>query len=406
LLAFPTAEGFGKKTVGGRGGFVYEVTNLNDSGPGSLREALGGPGPRTVVFRVSGTIELKSTLSVQSYTTIAGQTAPGDGITLKGGQLAFKGTQIIMRYFRARLGDQSGGTNDAVHGSGNSSHMILDHISASWSIDEALSFYDSDMVTMQWCLVAEPLNFSTHEKGDHGYGGLWGGPRNTHHHNLFAHCSSRTPRFKGNSDYRNNVAYNWVINSSYGGGPENGLEFNLVANYYKPGPATPAGEMRHRIAEPFGGVWYVTDNFVFGNPAVTANNWNGGVQGTRSTRVDKPFPFEPINQQTAEDAFESVLAYAGCSFPKRDSIDARVVQEVRDGTAKYGNNGIIDSPNDVGGWPVLQSLPAPVDSDHDGMPDDWEKANGLDPADPKDRNQTYGPGYTMLEKYINSLVSY
>ena len=371
-----------------------------------MREALDSEGPRTIVFRVSGNIELEKAISVRSYTTIAGQTAPGDGITIKGWPLKFKGTQIIMRFLRVRLGDGTGYENDAVHGSGGGSDVILDHMSASWSVDETFSYYDSDLVTIQWCMITESLNDSIHPKGEHGYGGLWGGPRNSNHHNLFAHHLSRNPRFKGDSDFRNNVIYNWKGNSSYGGGPENGLEFNMVGNYYKPGPATPSGKLSYRIVQPFGGEWFITGNYVHGNAKVTADNWGGGVQDSRGGRVFTPFPYVAINEQSPEDAYELVLQHAGASFPKRDSIDTRIIQEVRNGTATYGDNGIIDKPSDVGGWPELNSAEAPTDSDRDGMPDAWETSMGLDPNDPEDRNATGEGGYTNLEIYINSLVAH
>lgn len=404
MLAFPSAEGFGKYTVGGRGGYVYAVTNLNDSGPGSLREALASKGPRTIVFRVSGTIELKKAIDIKSYTTIAGQTAPGDGITLHGWPVNFTGTEIIMRYFRARLGDGTGYENDALHGVTSNSQMILDHLSASWSVDETLSIYNAPLITLQWCLIAESLDNSIHPKGPHGYGGLQGGPQNTLHHNLYANHSSRSPRFKNDADFRNNVIYNWVINSSYGGADKDSI--NVVNNYYKAGPATPAGEMSYRIAEPFGGKWFVTGNYVDGYPNVTADNWDGGIQGGRGVRMDTPAPYVPIKQQSAKQAFESVLQHAGASFPKRDAIDERIVREVREGTGIYGNNGIIDTPSDVGGLPELKSAPAPLDTDNDGMPDSWEIANGLNPNDSEDRNGIGEGGYTHVEIYINSLVAH
>ena len=247
-LAFPGAEGYGKFTVGGRGGKVFEVTNLNDKGPGSLRAAVDAKGPRTVVFRVSGNIELESPIRIKNpFITIAGQTAPGDGICLKNHPLSIDADQVIVRYIRIRPGDVSGNDYDAVS-SRYTKHMILDHISASWSIDECVSVYHCDSITIQWCLIAESLYGSNHIKGHHGFGGIWGSNYSTYHHNLLAHHSSRNPRMAsgaGYTDYRNNVIFNWGYQSCYGGeafqtGNDefNFSRFNIVSNYYKPGPAT------------------------------------------------------------------------------------------------------------------------------------------------------------------------
>ena len=251
-LAFPTAEGYGKYTRGGRGGAVYEVTNLNDHGPGSLREAIEAEGPRTVVFRVSGTIDLERPLTIRHpYITIAGQTAPGDGICLKRHPLNIGADEVIIRYIRVRLGDETGHDTDAISGRGHK-NIILDHVSASWSIDETLSIYMCENVTIQWCMITESLFGSNHIKGTHGFGGIWGNNYSTYHHNLIAHHSSRNPRFAsggGFNDYRNNVLYNWGYNSCYGGEklvknqPDGSFDINMVGNYYKPGPATQGGKV-------------------------------------------------------------------------------------------------------------------------------------------------------------------
>lgn len=427
-LAFPGAEGWGRFSKGGRGGEVYEVTNLNDSGPGSLREGVEAIGPRTIVFRVSGTIKLESDLDIIfPYITIAGQTAPGDGVCLSDYELFVYANHVIIRYLRFRLGDESNQESDAIWGRYHH-NIIIDHCSASWSVDEAMSFYGNDSMTIQWCLVSESMYMSVHSKGAHGYGGIWGGTNSTFHHNLLAHHSSRNPRFSGgetttceNVDFRNNVIYNWGFNSAYGG---EGGTINMVANYFKAGPATKSG-VRNRIVQPSDeyGKWYIEDNYMEGFPDITANNWNGGVQGAYSdeaiSRAYSPFPFAPVTTETAEDAYLSVLQEVGANLPKRDSIDLRIVQEVTNGTATFEGYwyekihsvpdsnlicGIIDSQTDVGGWPELQSLPAPLDSDHDGMPDEWEDANSLNPFDPADRNLIHANGYTMLEVYLNSLV--
>ena len=440
--AFPGAEGYGAQTIGGRGGRVIGVTNLNDSGPGSLREACTSKGPRIVVFGVSGTITLKSSLKISNpYITIAGQTAPGDGICLKDYPLSINADEVIIRYLRVRVGNASGIDYDAVGGRGQR-NLIVDHVSASWSIDETMSIYHCQNLTVQWCMITESLYNAGHIKGAHGFGGIWGGNDNTYHHNLIAHHTSRNPRWasaSGHSDYRNNVVYNWGGNSSYGGEKEdrpdtntpqvNPTTINMVANYYKPGPATTPGEVSYRIANPSSrigaegyGQWYVADNVMVGNPAVSANNWNGGVQfsggeaALAALKLDKPWTAIPINQQTAQAAYNSVLEKAGASF-SRDSIDARIVDEVRGGYATYEGDtykkntrvsdpskktGIIDSPADVGGWPELKSLPAPTDTDGDGMPDEWEKKHGLNPNDASDGPQDKDKdGYTNIEEYLN-----
>lgn len=418
-LAFPGAEGFGRFTSGGRGGSVIEVTNLNDSGPGSLRAAIAAEGPRTVVFRVSGTIALQSELRIEhGDLTIAGQTAPGEGICIRDYPMNIYADNIIIRYLRVRLGDVHKLSEDAVSGYFQKD-IIIDHCSFSWGIDEVLTIRDNRNTTVQWCIISESLHHSHHRKGDHGYGGIWGGMGASFHHNLFAHHTSRNPRFSGSRyhgepekevvDYRNNVIYNWGFNSAYGG--EAGQQ-NLINNYYQYGPAT---KHRERIVEPSDreGKWYVSGNFVYGFPAISADNWAGGVQGKfrDAGRVDAPFPAAPVTTQSAEEACEAVLADAGAVLPKRDAVDARIIDEVRSGTATYGGKwgkglGIIDSQNDVGGWPTLRSAPPPVDRDHDGMPDAWEIERGLDPDNPQDRNgDSDGDGYTNLEDYLNELAS-
>lgn len=436
-LAFPTAEGYGKYSKGGRGGAVYEVTNLNDHGEGSLRAAVEASGPRTVVFRVSGTITLESPLTIREpYITIAGQTAPGDGICIRRYPIGIDADHVIIRFLRVRLGDESGGDYDAVS-SRFTKHIILDHLSASWSVDECVSVYHCDSITIQWCMISESLYHSNHIKGSHGYGGIWGSNYGSYHHNLLAHHSSRNPRMAsgtGFTDYRNNVIFNWGYQSCYGGEKyqqgDKRFEFsviNMVANYYKPGPATSPGEVMYRIANPSFrndadfGKWYIAENVVAGNTKVSTDNWDGGVQTDVAfdlIQLDAPWPSMPIEQQTAEEAYEKVLADAGAILPVRDLADTRIISDVRGGYATYEGEsyerehpvadssaicGIIDSQEDVGGWPELSSIPAPMDSDHDGMPDDWEMVEGLNPDDPEDRNTMTEDGYTVLEKYLNSL---
>lgn len=437
-LAFPTAEGFGKYTKGGRGGMVYEVTNLNDSGEGSLRAAIEASVPRTVVFKVSGTIILESALTIRHpFITIAGQTAPGDGICIRRHPLNIGADNVIIRYLRVRLGDESGNDYDAIS-SRYCKYIILDHISASWSVDECMSIYHCDSITVQWCIISESMSQSNHIKGSHGFGGIWGSNYGTYHHNLLAHHSSRNPRMAsgtGYTDYRNNVIYNWGYNSCYGGeafqkGSEKFIfsKINMVANYYKPGPATEPGKVSYRIASPSFrnetddfGKWYIFNNVVEGNKKVSSDNWDGGVQtkiDLEKIRLDKPWASMPITQQTAEEAYALVLENAGALLPKRDPVDSRIIREVNGGFATYEGKsykkshsvvdstivcGIIDTQYDVGGWPELRSASAPADTDHDGMPDVWEDNNGLNKSNPDDRNNISSDGYTMLEKYLNSI---
>lgn len=413
IPAFPGAEGYGKYTVGGRGGKVYVVTNLNDSGPGSLRAAVQASGPRIVVFAVSGNILLKSPLDITNpYITIAGQTAPGEGITISGAPVNIRTHQVIIRYIRVRLGDFNNYESDALGGRGVSD-VIIDHVSASWSVDECVSFYEVENVTVQWSFITESLRGSLHAKGNHGYGGIWGGHA-SFHHNLLAHHSSRNPRIGTQTekavDIRNNVIYNWGFNSAYGG--ENGL-VNLVANYYKQGPGTNRGSVSYRIVEiSDGGQWYIADNYMHGYPEVTADNWAGGVQPRldrlADVRHETEFPVPYVATHTAEEAYELVLAHGGASLPARDAIDRRIVEEVRDGTATYGglvtglDSGIIDSQEDVGGLVFLRSFRAPLDSDQDGIPDWWVIKHGFTPYGGLDQaGDLDSDGYTNIEEYLN-----
>jgi len=454
-LAFPGAEGFGRFAQGGRGGTVYQVTNLNDDGPGSLRDAVSQPN-RTIVFRVSGVIFLNSTLKITSDNlTIAGQTSPG-GICTAGYTVTIAANNIIIRYMRFRLGDIDADIDDACNSFKGSFHdIIIDHCSMSWSVDETGSFYDIQQFTLQWNILSESLYHSVDPKGNHGYAGIWGGQGTTFHHNLLASHSSRNPRFSGSRylgntvtgtvDMRNNVIYNWGdINSSYGG--EGGTQ-NMINNYYKPGPATPGNltvssvtNKRNRILNytsfyfaddafifpdtVFGGKFYIDGNFVEGFPDVSADNWTKGVQPDDYPRADSlialarqsvPYPFAPVNTQSAPDAYTSVLNNSGALFPQRDTVDRRILREARTGTADFEGaayaavtdegvthpSGIIDSQNDVGGWPVIVSTAPLPDSDADGMPDVWEIRRGLHPTDPTDRNGISPNGYTNLENFLN-----
>ncbi len=456
LVAFPGAEGAGRFTTGGRGSAavpttVLEVTNLLDDGkPGCLRYAVqlsATKAPaRTVVFRVSGTIHLASPLTISKpNTTIAGQTAPGDGICLADYPVSVKANNVIVRFVRFRMGDKNqnqgfvdGAGGDDAFGGLRNNHLIIDHCSMSWSTDEAFSVYEGDSTTLQWNIMAEPLNYSYHyEKGDtdferHGFGGIWGGQHSSFHHNLFAHCKNRTPRFNGsrythpagfeNCDFSNNVIYDWGENNVYAG---EGGNYNIVNNYYKPGPSTNP-KVKAQVLNPYKidkekgrlpyGKFYLTGNYVDGAPGVTAHNWRGVVMNggtaadTVQSKVETPFALGPVAVQTASEAYEAVLLSAGAIRPRRDTLDQRIVREVR---ARTGT--IIDvqghyphgTPYSVSqkAWPVLKSTPAPLDTDHDGMPDAWEKANGLNPKNAADRALRATDGYTNLESYLNSLVA-
>jgi hypothetical protein len=409
---------------------VYEVTNLNDAGPGSLRDALSR-GDRTVVFRVSGTIDLKSQLRLEHpNVTIAGQTAPGDGICLRGRELFVANTEnIVIRFLRLRPGDEQKAEHDALS-IRNCRRVIVDHCSLSWSTDSLNDVtHTSGNVTVQWCILSEPLNNSVHVKGAHGYGTGWdgriikgddgaGGKRGgggSYHHNLLAHCASRAPRIgyyklgRGLIDCRNNVIYH--CGPSYGGETD---DFNFVGNYYRPGPSN-----LRKDAELFA-VWsddsrmHVAGNVFEGRPEVAANNasavrFHQGTSADGTPRgmptaavclVPKPFPVAPIQTDTAEEAYRRVLAGAGAMLPKRDAVDQRVIDDVRNRTGK-----LINSQADVGGWPALRSAEAPADSDHDGIPDAWETSRGLDPRDPADGRKIGADGYTNLEVHLNELAA-
>ncbi|QHL86732.1 pectate lyase [Nibribacter ruber] len=416
-LAFPGAEGFGKHTTGGRGGQVVVVTNLNDNGPGSLREAIRKKGQRIIVFAVSGNIELEAPLDINNGDlTIAGQSAPGDGICLKNYPVSIKANNLIVRYMRFRLGDKAAQQADAFGANKGNSNIIIDHCSMSWATDESASFYRNRNFTLQWSIISESLNASVHAKGDHGYGGIWGGSGASFHHNLLASHNSRLPRFSGSSttpnpadelvDFTNNVIYNWGHNNTYGG--EKG-HYNMVNNYYKAGPATLASK-KDRIVNPSQpyGQFYVAGNHVEGFPAISKDNWAGGVQADHpdSAKVTKAFAVTSIKIQEPLAAFEAVLAGAGASY-KRDAVDARLVQEVKNGNSANGKqkNGIIDTPQEAGGYPALKTAPAPEDKDKDGMPDAWEVQHQLNPASATDAAAfTLHKQYSNIEVYLNNLV--
>lgn len=461
--AFPGAEGFGRYTAGGRGGVVYHVTSLADDGSaGTLRWALKQSGRRTIVFDVSGTIHLTSALSLSNgFCTIAGQTAPGDGICIADYPFTITSSNNIVRFLRFRLGN----TYVAYHegdglGAMDNQDIIIDHCSVSWSIDECLSVLGNKNATVQWCISSQSLRNAGHVKGPHGYGGNWGGTGMSYHHNLMCHHDSRTPRLGPRAttqtdermDMRNNVIYNWGGLGCYGG---EGMNVNIVNNYYKPGPGTKqkTAGIQYRIASigirttsyinsypayaPMWQVWgdfYVDGNFINEHSDVTADNWTKGIyaQTTNGTGVDNtytqttqdtmkllsPIEYYYTTTHTAEKAYEKVLKYAGASL-SRDWVDSLMISDTQNGKASYtgaGNiYGIINSQNDNkplnapadwSPWPVLKSTGTPTDTDQDGMPDTWETANGLDLNNAADRNTINPEGYTMLEVYINSLVAH
>lgn len=495
IPAFPGAEGHGRYITGGRGGEIRHVTNLNDSGAGSLREALQGNDAKTIVFDVSGYIDLKSQLDITSNTTIAGQTAPYPGITLRYYTIYFgKCDNVIVRFLRFRR-SQVKDVNDGADATWGRKHnqIMLDHCSFSWSIDEVASFYDNNNFTMQWCTVSESLTNPGHSKGAHGYGGIWGGKLASFHHNLIAHVTNRAPRFNGaryqwdgyktnmyydqyqwgnyvqaeNVDLRNCVMYNYQSGSACYGGPGGGY-INIVNNYYKAGPSNNSNKTVTKVTVGASGnstpeelTGMTSRYFINGNYVTAAGSgkeanydwkgvdYDGGtilVDGERYSKdpnhmygnnvtyaerdgvdyvkikLDEPCPTGDVTTHTAEKTYEKVLAYCGASL-YRDGVDSRNMEEVRTGTATYTGPvtkkpGQLDFINDPEGeqneaypsFPELSSenRPENYDTDGDGMPDEWETANGLNPNDASDANtftvDTEKGWYSNIEVYLNSIV--
>lgn len=438
LKAFPTAEGYGRYAKGGRGGRVLEVTNLNDSGPGSLREAVLATGPRTVVFNVSGVIHLNSKLELRKENrdlTVAGQTAPGKGIAVhryKFGMMG--GEEMILRFIRTRVGAESGVTQDGMGITGAPGPVIYDHLSISWTIDEGFSSRGTipSNFTLQRSMISECLNDAGHEiqNSQHGYAASISGDIGSFHHNLLAHCAGRNwslagglgknpVEFWGRLDIRNNVVYNWDNRTTDGGAHE----VNFVGNYYKPGPASKLFVALSADIENFPG----TQSYFFARNKMPGHfdesnqndgrrvNYRGRTEAsvTWDVFVDQEFFPSYIQEQSADEAYEDVLANVGANRPMLDEHDARVIEETRNGTAKYkgsktGKPGLPDNEADVGG---LENYPEEVrpanwDTDHDGMPNAWETKHGLNPEDPADGNATNLSklGYTNLEMYLNELA--
>ncbi|TWT77590.1 hypothetical protein Pla123a_13860 [Posidoniimonas polymericola] len=445
IPAFPGAEGGGMYSFGGRGGRVIVVTNLNDDGPGSFRAALEAGGPRTVVFNVAGVIKLKSRLVVRApYLTIHGGSAPGDGVCIAGDTVELETHDVVIRHMRFRRGATwVGDRNDALGGNpiGN---IMLDHVSASWGLDENLSMYrhmyrpedggpDVKMptvnITIQNSIFSEGL-----DTYNHAFGSTLGGYNSTFHHNLWACNTGRNPSVGMIYDFNfiNNVLYNWRHRTVDGG--DHRSFYTLINNYYKPGPVTPMDQpIAHRILKPEArrspyylldyGKAYVDGNVVEGNERVTADNWDGGVQvdigqpreplkkGVRvptnqqlldEIRSDRPYPHSYVDIQTAEEAYELVLAGAGATLPRRDPVDERIIGMVRSGTVTYEEGkGILTDISQVGGYPEYNGEPY-ADADADGMPDEWEQEHGLNPHDAADAiADANSDGYTNIEAFLN-----
>ena len=479
--AFPGAEGHGRYVTGGRGGKIVHVTNLNDSGTGSLRAAVNGSDKKIVVFDVGGVIALKSDLKIGANTTIAGQTAPAPGITVRYYTIRPDASNIIVRFIRFRRGQEKD-VNDGADAiwTRHQTGQIYDHCSFSWSIDEVASFYDNNNFTMQWCTLAESLNNAGHGKGAHGYGGIWGGKLASFHHNLIAHVNNRSPRFNGarydwtgytsnklysqykwanavqseNVDFRNCVIYN-CGNGCYGG--PGGGRINIVNNYYKTGPAASTDRVTNisignsTSSSDNSKYWNMTSLYYIKGNQVNSNasrdwtgiNYDSGVftiNGEKYTldtnhyygddvtytknsagqdcvriRLENPTEAGEVTTHSALKAYEKVLSFAGASL-NRDDVDTRYAKETREGTATYSGSvtkkkGRIDLVSDVQGYTEANfgtgSRPAGYDTDNDGIPDEWEKANGLNPNNASDAllfTLDKKNWYNNIEVYLNSLV--
>jgi pectate lyase len=415
VKAFPAAQGFGKYSRGGRGGRVIEVTNLNDSGPGSLRAAVEAAGPRIVVFRTGGTITLRRSLNiVNPYITIAGQSAPGGGIALRNDPSLTKPSihiwahDVVVRYIRVRPGPSTQ-PSDTLRGMGISKdayNVIVDHCSLSWGVDTNITTYDSAHdITVQWSIISEGLNDSVHPEGPHSKGfGVMGDGSGSYnisvHHNLFAHNEHRNPQVSNNGpvDLVNNVIYDYGTKAISSSDIEDRVEWNVVGNYVKPGPSSNEGQYGLDLKSYTGLGWLV---FLSGNispqrPDLSYPEANFVAPRDRSYIVPSPLATVPIPTTSAIDAYDLVLERAGATRPLRDSVDARVVNNVRNGIG-----GLIDHPSQVGGWPVLDPGGVRPDSDHDGMPDRWEVRHGLNPANALDGPSLATNGYTNVENYLN-----
>jgi hypothetical protein len=455
IPAFPGAEGGGAFTPGGRGGKIFVVTSLEDSGKGTFREACEAVGARTIVFNVSGIIQLKKRISMRApYVTIAGQTAPGDGICIAGETLEIDTHDVIIRHVRFRRGATEVTRRDDALGGNPIGNIIVDHCSVSWGLDENISLYrhqfqandKSKLEKLPACNITIQNTISSEglDTYNHAFGSTIGGLNSTFMRNLWADNISRNASIGmyGDFNFVNNVIFNWW-NRSLDGGDYRSM-FNIINNYFKPGPITPTDQpIRYRILKPESGYMkpqtygraYVDGNYIVGSPEVTADNWNGGVQLEDHSEAEtkkyldlikqpKPFSMPNITIMKAEEAYEFVLKNVGATLPKRDAVDERIIKQVRTGKieAKDGlenaigkefikrrlpadsyKKGIITNPNQVGGYPEYKGK-AYKDSDNDGIPDAWEKKFGLNSNDPSDANKdSNGDGYTNIEKYFNNI---
>jgi pectate lyase len=422
LPVFPGAEGFGTRTVAGRGGKVIEVTSLADDGPGTLRAAVNEPYPRIIIFRVSGIIELKSELQIlHPFLTLAGQTAPGGGICIKGAGIAVMTHDVLVRHIRVRPGNKGpvdADINDAIsimgkYGGQNDDayNIVADHVSASWGEDETVStWYGAHDITISWCIISEALNRSRHRKKTHS-AGLLIGDSSYHvsiHHNLLAHNDFRNPLISqgGTHDIVNNVIYNWGVLPAEICDYDSNTFLNFIGNCFIAGPSTNPGPFEILFPEGNPKI-YVEDNLGPHRPDPNMSDWaivgfrwgEEGIAPEKHRSLTK-FQAPPVTFTGPVDARDIVLAQAGATAPLRDAVDRRIVNDVKKGTGS-----IIDSPDDVGGYPELASGTPPVDTDHDGMPDDWELNNGLDPKDASDGNGDLDrDGYTNIEEYLHSLA--
>jgi len=419
--AFPGAEGAGADTRGGRGGQVLFVTNLNNAGPGSFREAVETHGPRTVIFHVSGIIDLSSSLTIDKpYLTVAGQTAPGDGICFRGNQITIRTHDVILRHLRFRPGDIGGavpqdwpGDALALEGARN---VIVDHCSFSWAVDECVQIYaggpddeDTTHITFQWNIISEPLRDSTHAEGPHGANLLirTDGGDVSIHHNLLAHGDTRNPRVGSDTDdpthrtrldFRNNIIYNWGDVNGAGGGRREWADINYIGNWVQTGPST-TDDVDIIFKSGVGANHPTSDNYrIYQVDNVLDGldiGWNAFVD--RYTQLTMPVEMPITITQAPGEARDLVLAEAGATLPRRDPIDERIINNVVAGTGE-----IIDSQDEAGGWPIYGAIAPPPDSDLDGMPDHWETENQLNAADPSDSTEDAdGDGYTNLEEFLN-----
>jgi len=457
IPVFPGAEGGGAFTPGGRGGKVVVVTSLADAGPGTLREACETGGARVVVFNVAGIIRLSTPIHLRApYITIAGQTAPGDGICVTGSSFLIDTHDVVLRHIRFRRGAQDVAFRDDAVGGNPVGNIMIDHVSASWGLDENMSIYrhvyERDSITHKGeklptvnVTIQNSIFSEAMDSYNHAFGSTIGGHNSLFARNLWASNISRncSVGMDGGFNFVNNVVYNWWNRSVDGG--DNKSFFNIINNYFKPGPITPLDKpISYRLLKPEAGrdkshpvsfgKAFVSGNIVEGNAKVTKNNWDGGVQlaeefkledYVKDIRVDKAFemPMSSANIMSTKNVYNFVLQNAGANFPKRDAVDTRVVKTVVTGKAIYVEDaplfipkyvkrrlpadsykqGIITDIRQVGGLPEYKGQPV-IDTDMDGMPDAWEKANGLNPNDPTDAvKDCNGDGYTNIEKYINGI---